>query len=438
MTSATLLKRRRFLPLFLTQLLNAFNDNLYKNAMVLFVVYAIYDSPEAETFISGLATALFVLPFVLMSATSGQLADMRDKAKIIRWIKLAEIGIMLVGASGLYMAVHSIAVDTIAIPLLFLALFAMGVHSTFFGPIKYAILPQHLHEDEVLAGTGLVEAGTYVAILMGMILGGALPVLASAAMVIGIALLGYAVSRQVPSAPAQTEEKTVDWNPWRASRTLIAFAMRHHELRYTILAISFFWTIAAVLSVQFIPLAKNILMADKEVAAVMLVAFSAGIAIGSVSINRLLKGAISARYSASSVVVLGAFIISFYALTKIWTPDPAGDLYGVAEFLREPMALLLMLNLLLIATAGGMFVVPLYAFLTTKVAKSQASRSVAANNLINSVFMVLGAAGASALGYLGIALEEQLLVNLLLVAISAWLGAKLFGVEQATGAPTAS
>ena len=174
-TSTNLMRQRRFLPLFLTQLLNALNDNLYKNAMVLFVVYQVYDSPEMETLISGVATALFVLPFVLFSATAGQLADMRDKTKIIRWIKFAEIIIMSVGAAGLLMAARGMAVESVAIPLMFVALFAMGVHSTFFGPIKYAILPQHLHDNEVLAGTGLVEAGTYIAILGGTIVGGLTP-----------------------------------------------------------------------------------------------------------------------------------------------------------------------------------------------------------------------------------------------------------------------
>ncbi|MGY6552457.1 MAG: MFS transporter [Erythrobacter sp.] len=429
-TSMHLLRQRRFVPLFITQLLNALNDNLYKNAMVLFVVYQVYNSPETETFISGVATAVFVLPFVLFSATAGQLADMRDKAKIIRWIKFAEIIIMSVGATGLVLAARGVQVEGLAIPLLFAALFAMGVHSTFFGPIKYAILPQHLEKDEVLAGTGLVEAGTYVAILVGMMLGGALPIMASTIGVIVIAVIGYMVCRWVPPAPAQTTEIKVDWNPWRASKALITFSMRNPELRYSVLAISFFWTIAAILSVQFIPLAKNVLLADKEVAAVMLVAFSAGIAIGSVSINALLKGDISARYSAPAVLVMGVLLVTFYLLAKSWNIAPAGGgLFSVGEFLAQPLALVLIGNLLLIAAAGGMFVVPLYAFLTTRVAINQASRSVAANNFISSVFMVLGAVGAGALGFLGIPLVEQLLASLALCAVSAWIARKLHATE---------
>lgn len=424
------MRQRRFLPLFLTQLLNAFNDNLYKNAMVLFVVYSVYDSPEMETLISGVATALFVLPFVLFSATSGQLADMRDKTKIIRWIKFAEIIIMAVGATGLLLAAKGMQIESLAIPLMFVALFAMGVHSTFFGPIKYAILPQHLQPDEVLAGTGLVEAGTYVAILAGMILGGVLPIMWSIVAVIAVALVGYMVCRWVPPAPAQTEETKVDWNPLRASKSLIAFTMGNPELRYSVLAISYFWTIAAILSVQFIPLAKNVLLADKQVAAVMLVAFSAGIAIGSVSINALLKGDISARYSAVSVIVMGGLLISFYLLCRMWNLEPAGELFTIWEFLSEPLALAITTNLLLIAVAGGMFVVPLYAFLTTKVDKSEASRSVAANNFISSIYMVGGAGVASALGFFGIPLEEQLLVSLVLCVLSARLAKKLHALEE--------
>jgi MFS family permease len=428
-TSTNLMVRRRFLPLFLTQLLNALNDNLYKNAMVLFVVYQVYSSPEAETLISGVATAVFVLPFVLFSATAGQLADMRDKTKIIRWIKFAEIIIMSVGATGLLLAARGMQIETLAIPLMFAALFAMGVHSTFFGPIKYAILPQHLEKDEVLAGTGLVEAGTYLAILVGMMLGGAMPIMASIVAVIVIALVGFVICRFIPPAPPETAETAVDWNPLRASRALVGFSMRNPELRYSVLAISFFWAIAAILSVQFIPLAKNVLLADKQVAAVMLVAFSAGIAIGSVSINALLKGDISARYSAPSVLVLGGLLIAFYLLCRMWHLQPAGELFTVTEFLAQPLALVLIANLVLIAVAGGMFVVPLYAFLTTRVEKSEASRSVAANNFISSVFMVVGAGVAGALGYLGIPLAEQLLLSLVLCVFSASLARKLHATE---------
>ncbi len=191
----SLLKQRRFLPLFVTQLLGAFNDNLFKNAMVLFVVYGVYNDEKAEALFSAVATAVFILPFFLMSALAGQLADTRDKAQIIRIVKFCEILIMIVGGVGLVMAWLGFAVSLIAIPLMMLALFAMGIHSTFFGPIKYAILPQHLKEDEVLGGTGLVEAGTYIAILLGTILAGIIDVEWAPLGVVITAIIGYFTGR---------------------------------------------------------------------------------------------------------------------------------------------------------------------------------------------------------------------------------------------------
>ena len=198
--SLSLLGQRRFLPLFATQLLGAFNDNLFKNAMVLFVVYNILDNERDETLFSGLASLIFILPFFLLSAMAGQLADTRDKARIIRIVKFCEILIMLVGAAGLLLAWQGIAVNLVAIPLLLLALFAMGVHSTFFGPIKYAILPQHLAADEVLAGTGWVEAGTYIAILAGTIIAGVITVEVAAMVVIATAIVGRPSRAPGPAA----------------------------------------------------------------------------------------------------------------------------------------------------------------------------------------------------------------------------------------------
>ncbi|MEZ5694816.1 MAG: MFS transporter, partial [Altererythrobacter sp.] len=292
-TTTHLLRRRRFLPLFVTQLFNAFNDNLYKNTMVLFVVYAVYNDESTETLFSALASGLFILPFFILSALAGQLADMRDKAKIIRTVKACEIGLMIIGACGLYLAYNGIAVHTVAIPLLLLALFLTGVQSTFLGPIKYAILPQHLKKEEVLAGTGLVEAGTYIAILAGTILAGPIAVEYTGWAAIGIiftACIGYLISRQVPSAPPMGEIEKLDWHIIRASVKLVQDTMHNREVYYAILAISFFWTIGAVLFIQFLPLAKNTLMASPAVASLFMVVFSVGVAIGSVAINAMLKG----------------------------------------------------------------------------------------------------------------------------------------------------
>ena len=432
-TATHLLRRRRFLPLFVTQLFNAFNDNLYKTTMVLFVVYAVYNDETTESSFSSLASALFILPFFILSALAGQLADMRDKAKIIRTVKMCEIGLMMIGAAGLYMAWRGIMVHTVAIPLLLLALFLTGVQSTFLGPIKYAILPQHLKKDEVLAGTGLVEAGTYIAILMGTILAGPLAVdyTGWAAMgIIVVSCIGYMISRQIPPAPPLGEIEKLDWHVLRASVKLVRDTMHNAEVYYAILAISFFWTIGAVLFIQFPPLAKNTIMASPEVASLFLVVFSIGVAIGSVAVNALLKGKVSARYSPASVIVMGLFVVAFYVVAKLWEADQPADLLDVGEFIAWPMASLLMLCLLGISVAGGMFVVPLYAFLTTRVSPDKASRTIAANNIVNSGAMVGGSLLAMALSAVGVPITEQILLCAAMCLFSAWLAKRLIAAEN--------
>ncbi|MBF5089547.1 MFS transporter [Novosphingobium sp. NBM11] len=430
-TSTHLIHTRRFLPLFVTQLLGAFNDNLFKNAMVLYVVYSIYNSEAEEARFSAIASALFILPFFLLSALAGQLADMRDKARIIRIIKFCEILIMLAGGAGLALAWKGIAIHTAAIPLMLAALLAMGVHSTFFGPIKYAILPQHLHANEVLAGTGLVEAGTYLAILAGTILAGWIPVEWAAGGVIVTAMIGYLAGRQVPPAEPLIAAQPLDYHIWRSSLTLIRNTTRHRRVFLAIMAISFFWTIGAVLFIQFPPLAKNVLSASKEVASLFLVVFSIGVAIGSVSINALLKGTVSARYSPWSVIAMGLFIVAFHFVCRAWTPPEDGLLMNVGTFVHHPMAVPLLLSLLGIAVAGGMFVVPLYAFLTTVVDKSETARTIAANNIVNSGAMVVGAALAAGLSAAKVALIDQLLLGAAMCLVSAWLGQLLYAAERA-------
>jgi len=420
-----LLKQRRFLPLFVTQLLGAFNDNLFKNAMVLFVVYGVFNSEEQETLFSAVATGVFILPFFLLSALAGQLADTRDKARIIRIVKFCEILIMFVGGAGLVLAWMGFAVHLVAIPLMMLALFAMGIHSTFFGPIKYAILPQHLENDEVLAGTGLVEAGTYIAILAGTILAGVIDVEWAALGVVLVAAIGYWTARKVPPAPPEHEETGIDWHIIRSSVALVRGTMHIPRLYLAILSISFFWTIGAVLFIQFPPLAKNILHADKSVASLFLGVFSIGIAIGSVAVNRLLKGQVSARYSPASVIVMALFVVAFYWVCRNWGTEPAGALYDIGGFLAHDRVIPLLLSLLGIAVSGGMFVVPLYAFLTTTVPKDQTARTVAANNIVNSGAMVAGSLLAMGLGFAGVGTVDQLLMSAAMCLVSAWLAQKL-------------
>jgi MFS family permease len=434
-TSTHLVRRRRFLPLFLTQLLGAFNDNLFKNAIIFFVVYSVYDSDEAEAKFSAISSFLFILPFFLFSALAGQLADMRDKAKLIRIIKAVEIAIMAVGASGLLLAWKGIEVQMVSVPLMLLALFGMGVHSTFFGPIKYAILPQHLKNEEVLAGTGLVEAGTYLAILAGTILAGWIPVQWAAFGVIATALVGYGTGRFVPPAPPLEKDKPLDLHLIRSSYRLVRDTMADRRVFLAIMAISFFWTIGAILFIEFTPLAKRVLFAGKEVASLFLVIFSIGVAVGSLSINALLKGRVSARFSPISVLVMAAFIVGFEQACAMWHPLDDGGLMDVKTFLTQPGTPLLLGMLGGIAVAGGMFVVPLYAFLTTFVDKSQTARTIAANNIVNSGAMVVGAIIAAGLSALGVAVIQQLLLAAAMCLVSAWLALLLCRAENC-GAPS--
>jgi MFS family permease len=412
-----LLRARRFLPLFSTQFLGAFNDSLFKQAVVLFVTYQLYSNPAKEFQFSAIAQGLFMLPFFLFSALSGQLADDHDKARLIRIIKLAEIGIMILGGAGIMLA---------NIPLMLAAVGLMGVHSTFFGPIKYAILPQHLHKDEVLGGTGLVEAGTYLAILGGTILAGVLagiPAIA-AGCTIGIAVLGYLAGRQVPPAPPAAGRIPFDHHIIRASVTLVNATMHIPRLFLAILAISFFWTIGAVLIIIFPPLVKNVLGADQQVASLFIGIFSVGIAIGSVAINRLLKNEVSARFAPVSVIAMGVFVLMLHFIALAWGKNGPG-LTTLGNFIFHPMAGLMIIALLGVAITGGMFVVPLYAFLTTTVPKTETARTVAANNIVNSGAMVVGSLLAFALSSIGIGSAGQLLLVAAMCLVAAWLGWKL-------------
>lgn len=415
-----LLRTKRFLPLFITQLLGAFNDNLFKFAMVILVIYQIYNDPALEFQFSALASGLFILPFFIFSAIAGQLADNYDKATISRFVKTLEIVIALIGGAGLIL--HNI-------PLMLLALTLLGVQSTFFGPIKYAILPQHLEKQEVLGGTGLVEAGTYIAILAGTILGGIIVDLvneqAAAAFVLLVAITGWVSARYIPSAPPQKTVEKIDFNFVRSSYRLVKETMHVRRLFLAIVAISFFWTIGAVLMIQFPPLVKNVLTADPTVASLFLGIFSIGIAIGSIIVNRLLKSQVSARYAPISVIIMGAFVVVLFFVSASWEGLPDGQLYDFASFMSYKGAWALLLTLLGVAVAGGMFVVPLYAFLTTTVDISQTASTIAANNIVNSGGMVLGSLAALGLSIAGVTTIQQLLLIAVMCLVAAWLGQQL-------------
>lgn len=422
--SARLMRQRHFLPLFATQFLNAFNDNFFKMAMVMLATYVILEGGEQEeAYYNALAGAIFILPFFLLSAIAGRLADSTDKTRMIRLIKSAEIGIMLVGATGIWIQ---------NIPLMFVALFAMGVHSTFFGPIKYGILPQHLADDDVLAGTGLVEAGTYLAILTGTIAGGIVDPHTAAIGVIAVAVVGRITAQFIPPAPAEADapDSKVDWNIFRSSWRLVADTMHIRRLFLAIMCISFFWAIGAVLAAQFPPMVKNALGGDNTVATMFTAIFSVGVATGSVIINMILKGKVSAKHSPASVLAMAAFVLMLWWIVKGWvhvpdSPLDADTLLNWREFLAIRRGDMILLALLGISVAGGMFVVPLYAFMTTTVSKSETSRTVAANNIVNSGAMVIGALAYAGMAAVGVSIADTLFLIAAGCLVSAWIAQKL-------------
>jgi MFS family permease len=315
----------------------------------------------------------------------------------------------------------------------------MGIHSTFFGPIKYAILPQHLRPDEVLGGTGLVEAGTYIAILGGTILGGLLVLERvdgtyhaewAAVAVLVVAAIGRVAGGFVPPAlPVDEPEipgyprRGMDWHIVRASITLVSGTLHIPRLFLAILSISFFWAMGAVLAAQFPPLVKNVLSADQSVATMFLAVFSIGVAVGSVAINRMLDGRVAAKFAPSSALLMGVFVLILYWLSHTW--EASDELVGIGTFLSNPLGWAVVLDLFGVAVAGGMFVVPLYAFLTTTVPKSETARTVAANNIVNSGAMVGASVILAALIFVGVSVAETLFLVAVASVVAAWLGWRL-------------
>ena len=293
------------------------------------------------------------------------------------------------------------------------------------------MLPQHLQKDEVLAGTGLVEAGTYIAILAGTILGGIIidrdgnGVEIAVFTVFLVALIGRIAAQFMPPAPAQKEVEKIDFNFVRSSIRLISATLHVRRLYLAIIAISFFWTIGSVMIIQFPPLVENVLTATPEVASLFLGVFSMGIAIGSILVNRLLKSEVSARFAPISVILMGVFVVILYFIARSWDGLPDGQLYTFKTFIVHDGAWALLGTLGGVSIFGGMFVVPLYAFLTTTVDISQTARTIAANNVVNSGCMVLGALGALGLSMLGVSTTEQLLLVAAMCLVAAWLGQQL-------------
>jgi acyl-[acyl-carrier-protein]-phospholipid O-acyltransferase/long-chain-fatty-acid--[acyl-carrier-protein] ligase len=400
-----LLGSRRFLPLFVTQFLGALNDNFFKNALVILVTYRL----AAEAGLNGqvmvtAAAGLFILPFFLFSATSGLLADKFEKRRLILAVKTAEIVFMAIAASGFY---------TGHVVLLMTVLFLMGVHSTFFGPIKYGILPVHLAAGELLAGNALIEAGTFLAILIGTIVGGVAIMTAHGIAIVSLGLLGVAIAGLVaavfvPPAPPPAPGLRLRFNIIADTLDMLRYARQRRELFLAMLGISWFWLVGATFLSQFPTLAKDVIGADEHVVTLFLVAFTIGIALGSLVCNKLLAGEVSTRLVPLAALGISLFTIDlYYASAAI---PAAAALLGIGDFLGNFAGWRIVGDLVLIAMSGGIFIVPLYAFLQARSEASHRSRVIAANNIWNALFMVAAAIVTIALLETGFTVPQVFLI----------------------------
>ncbi|MDX2027185.1 MAG: acyl-[ACP]--phospholipid O-acyltransferase [Alphaproteobacteria bacterium] len=411
-----LMSSRRFLPLFITQFLGAFNDNLFKNALVILVTYKIAASDSAYSAqLVNLAFGLFVLPMFAFSYLSGQISDKIDRAQVARWVKLTEIALAISGSAGLFLG---------NIPLLLLTLFGFGTHSSFFGPVKYAILPQHLQENELIAGNGYVEAGTFLAILTGTILGGVLVltdhgIVCIAGLMTILALLGYIASRQIPAAPAPLPGMKLALNPVRGTIDMIRFSAHRRDEFLCILGISWFWLLGTVFLAQFSPFAKDVLHADEHVVTLFLVAFSIGIAVGSILCARLIKGLVRATHVPLGALGMTVFAVDLYFASRHAAPAAGSSLLSLMAFLRQATNLRVLFDLFAIAVCGGIYIVPLYALLQVRADKDHGARAIASNNLMNALFMVAAAGLALGLIKLGFTIPQIFLTVAILNVVVA-------------------
>lgn len=381
----SLLKKTRFAPFFWTQFLGAFNDNVYKNALVLIIAFQAARTLSASSdVLVNLAAGLFILPFFIFSATAGNLADKYEKSQLIRWVKLLEIGIMLLASVAFYFD---------SIEGLMLLLFLMGTQSTFFGPVKYSIMPQHLKSEELVGGNALVEMGTFVAILLGTIAGGLLVQLENAntwvsIVVVGIAVCGWLVSLKIPDAPSVAQDQTINWNPISETWNILKVAQKERSVFLSIMGISWFWFLGSAYLAQFPNYAKHYLGGQESVVTLLLAMFSIGIGFGSLLCEKL-----SGRKVELGLVPLGAIGISIFAFDLVFAYEPyaGSELLTLSQYLQQPGALRVLWDLVLIGVFGGFFIVPLYAMVQSRTEEKYRARVIAANNVLNALFMVASA-----------------------------------------------
>jgi len=413
----TLLRTRRFLPFFVTQLLGAFNDNIFKQSLILAILYKLTLDGDRSIWVN-LCALLFILPFFLFSALAGQFGEKFNKDALIRAIKIGEIVIMAVGATG-FLFNH--------LELMLLALFAMGTHSALFGPVKYSIMPQALHDDELVGGNGLVEMGTFLAILAGTIGAGIMmssthyaPIVAAA--IVGVAVLGYLASRSIPRAAASTPELRLNWNIFSESWATLRLGLgQTPAVSRSIVGNSWFWFVGAIYLTQIPAYAKEWLYGDETVVTLILTVFSVGIALGSMLCEKL-----SGRKVEIGLVPFGSFGLTVFGLLLWWHSGgfpqnvQANDWLAVLGY---GQAWWLLFDILGLGVFGGFYIVPLYALIQSRTAENERARVIAANNILNALFMVVSAiVSILLLSVAKLSIPELfLVVSLLNIAVNTYI-----------------
>ncbi|GHF11921.1 hypothetical protein GCM10017044_02230 [Kordiimonas sediminis] len=407
----------RFLPLFITQFLGAFNDNLFRSALIMLITFRLADQVGVSSAVlNNLAIGLFILPYFLFSALAGQLADKYEKTGQIVWIKIWEIVLATAGAIGFYYEI---------LPLLMAVLAGLGLQSTFFGPIKYSIMPDLVDRPNLLSANALVEAGTFIAILLGTIVGGLVVlsdggIMSIAGLTISIAVIGTLSGSKVVKTGRADPDLIISRNIFQSTGRLLKRAWADPVTRRTIIGISWIWTLGSIYLTQIPVMARDILYGDETVVTAILAIYSVGIGAGSIFASKILKGDISARLATPALLglaLVGGLLFVLLQLPGI--PPENGDFHTFSSFLSKPLYWCILLVLCATSILGGMVIVPLYTILQDKSERHTRSQIIASNNIINSGFMFTGAVIAAGLLAAGLQTQDLFLVvgvfNLLII-----------------------
>jgi 1-acyl-sn-glycerol-3-phosphate acyltransferase len=410
----SLFRQRRFAPFFWTQFLGAFNDNIFKTALLTIITYdALSWTDMDQGMITNLIPALFILPFFLFSASAGQLSDKFDKGTVARWVKIMEIAIMAVAAYG-WMTQH--------LWLLIGAIVGMGLHSAIFGPVKFSYMPQHLKTEELMGGNGVVEMGTFVGILLGEVIGAVLVVQSVwgrelvAFSTMGIAVIGWLCSLRIPASPAPDPSLVINWNPLTEIPRNLRFSRQNRVVFLAMLGNSWFWFYGAIMLAQFPLFTKNYLHGDHSVFVLLLIAFSLGIGVGSLLCERLSDHKVEIGLVPFGAIGLTIFGVDLFFASNAYSHAQFVDVMG---FLAQHSSVRILLDCMLIGVFGGFYIVPLFALIQTRSDRSHLSRTIAGMNILNALFMVLSAVVAMILLHNGFTIPQIFLTTALLNLVVA-------------------